>query len=179
MFPVGTVSHCHKSDNLNGIKKASRIEKMKNNHPIQDTVSFSIIIQVKIINNNDDCNCANKNLAASDNTPWDANCTATYLPSRKLYRSDEPDTPDTAGEAKTSSLVTYYYGPPHMAKQKQDDQPQLTYSSYVRTRDVTQKTCRRWWTIGKSGERWSRISMLAARLDDDDDINIHTKVILL
>ena len=58
---------------------------------------------------------------------------------------------------------------PHMAKQKQDDQPELTYSSYVRTQDVTQKTCRRWWTIGKSGERWSRISVLAARLDDDDD----------
>ena len=33
------------------------------------------------------------------------------------------------------------YGPPHMAKQTQDDQPELTYvSSYVRTRDVTQKT---------------------------------------
>ena len=55
-----------------------------------------------------------------------------------------------------------------MAKQKQDDQPELTYSSYVRTQDVTQKTCRRRWTIGKSGERWSRISVLAARLDDDD-----------
>ena len=39
----------------------------------------------------------------SDNTPRDANCTATCLPSRKLYRSDEPDTPNTAGEAKTSS----------------------------------------------------------------------------
>ena len=26
-----------------------------------------------------------------------------------------------------------------------------------------------WWTIGKSGERWSRISVLAARHDDDDD----------
>ena len=34
------------------------------------------------------------------NTPRDANCTATCLPSRKLYRLDEPDTPDTAGEAK-------------------------------------------------------------------------------
>ena len=56
-----------------------------------------------------------------------------------------------------------------MAKQKQDDQPELTYSSYVRTQDVTQKTCRRRWTIGKSGERWSRISVLAARHDDDDD----------
>ena len=61
----------------------------------------------------------------------------------------------------------------HMAKQKQDDQPELTYSSYVRTQDVTQKTYRRWWTIGKSGKRWSRISVLAARLDDDDDIYIY------
>ena len=28
-----------------------------------------------------------------------------------------------------------------MAKQKQDDQLELTYSSYVRTQDVTLKTC--------------------------------------
>ena len=63
--------------------------------------------------------------------------------------------------------MTYSYGPPHMAKQKQDDQPELTYSSYVRTRDVTQKTCRRRWMIGRSGERWSGISVLAARHDDD------------
>ena len=27
---------------------------------------------------------------------------------------------DTAGEAMTSSLVMYSYGPPHMAEQKQD-----------------------------------------------------------
>ena len=60
---------------------------------------------------------------------------------------------DTAGEAKTSSLVTYYYGSPHMAQKKQDDQPELTYSSYVRTQNVTQKTCRRWWPIGKSSEQ--------------------------
>ena len=65
--------------------------------------------------------------------------------------------------------MTYSYGPPHMAKQKQDDQPELTYSSYVRTQDVTQKTCRRRWMIGRSGERWSRISVLAARHDDDDE----------
>ena len=66
----------------------------------------------------------------------------------------------------------YSYGPPRMAKQKQDNQPELTYSSYVRTQDVTQKTCRRRWMIGRSGERWSRISVLAARHDDDDDIYI-------
>ena len=63
---------------------------------------------------------------------------------------------------------------PTYGQQKQDDQPELTHSSYVRTQDVTQKTCRRRWTIGKSGERWSRISVLAARHDDDDD-DLHTK----
>ena len=37
------------------------------------------------------------------NTPQDTNCTATYLLSRKLFKLDEPDTQDTAGEAGTNS----------------------------------------------------------------------------
>ena len=64
----------------------------------------------------------------------------------------------------------YSYGPPLMAEQKQDDHLEHTYSSYVKIRDVVQKTCRRRWTIGKSGERGSGISMQAARHDDDDEI---------
>ena len=56
-----------------------------------------------------------------------------------------------------------------MAVQKQDDQLELTYSNYVRTQDVTLKTCRRRLMIGRSGERVSAISVLAARHDDDDD----------
>ena len=48
---------------------------------------------------------------------------ATYLPSRKLSKLDEPD---TAGEAVTSSQVMYSYGPTHMAEQKQDDQLEHT-----------------------------------------------------
>ena len=63
----------------------------------------------------------------------------------------------------------YSYGPPHMAGQKQDDELEHTYSSYERVRDVAQKTCQRQWTIGRSGERGSGISVLAARHDDDDD----------
>ena len=47
--------------------------------------------------------------------------------------------------------------------------PARTYSSYVRIRDVAQKTCQRRWLIGRSGERGSGISVLAARHDDDDD----------
>ena len=56
---------------------------------------------------------------------------------------DEPDMPDTAGEARTRSKVMYFCGPPHMANQKQDGQLEHTYSSYVMIRDVTLKTCQR------------------------------------
>ena len=52
---------------------------------------------------------------------------------------------------------------------KQDDQHEHTFSNYVRIRDVVQKTCQRRWTIGKSGERGSGISVLPAHVDDDDD----------
>ena len=74
-------------------------------------------------------------------TPQGTNYTATSLPSRKLSKLDEPDTQDIAGEARTNSSVMYSYGPLHMAKQKQDDQLEHTYSSYVRIRDVALKTC--------------------------------------
>ena len=57
---------------------------------------------------------------------------------------------------------------PHMAKQKQDDLLELTYSSYVMTQDVILKTCQRRWMIGRNGERGSGISVLAARHDDDE-----------
>ena len=68
----------------------------------------------------------------------------------------------------------YSYGPSHMTGQKQDDQHELTYSNYVRTQGVTLKTCRRRWIIGRSGERGSGISLLAARHDDDDDDDIYS-----
>ena len=56
-----------------------------------------------------------------------------------------------------------------MAEQKQDDQHEYTFSSYVRIRDVVLKTCLRRWTIGRSGERGSGISVLPAWHDDNDD----------
>ena len=52
-----------------------------------------------------------------------------------------------------------------MAVQKQDDQQEHTFSNYVRIQDVVLKT----WTIEKSGEKASGISVLPARHDDDDD----------
>ena len=61
-----------------------------------------------------------------------------------------------------------------MAEQKQDDQLEHTYISYVRIRDIALKTCQRQWTIGRSGERVSGISLLVAwHDDDDDDVKIH------
>ena len=41
-------------------------------------------------------------------------------------------------------------------------------SSYVKIREVALKTCQRRWMIGRSSERGSGISVLAARHDDDD-----------
>ena len=55
-----------------------------------------------------------------------------------------------------------------MAVQKQDDQHEHTFSSYVRIRDVVLKTYLGRWTIERSGERGSGISVLPARYDDDD-----------
>ena len=69
----------------------------------------------------------------------------------------------------------YSYGPPHMDKQKQDDQLEHTYSSYVRIRDVTLKTCQKRWMIGRSGERGSGISVLAARHHDDDEFFLYER----
>ena len=71
--------------------------------------------------------------------------------------------------------MMYSYGPPLMAEQKQDDQLKHTYSSYVKIWDVVQKTCRRQWTIGKSGERGSGISVRAAQYDYDDDDLVRNK----
>ena len=62
----------------------------------------------------------------------------------------------------------YSYGSPHTAAQKQDDQHERTFSSYVRIQVVVQKTYLGRWTIGRSGERGSGISVLPARYDDDD-----------
>ena len=58
---------------------------------------------------------------------------------------------------------------PAYGRAKAGDQLEHTYSSNVRIRDVALTTSRRRWTIGRNGERWSGVSVLAARHDDDDD----------
>ena len=77
----------------------------------------------------------------------------TYLPSRKLFKLDEPDMQDTAVDRdeliSDVLLWTTTYG------RAKAGRPARTYphSSSVRIRDVAQKTCQRRWTIGRSGER--------------------------
>ena len=71
----------------------------------------------------------------------------------------------------------YSYGSPHMAVQKQGDQLERTFSSYVRIQDVVLKTYLGRWTIGRSGERGSGISVLPARDDDDDDNQLSSSFI--
>ena len=113
--------------------------------------------------------CEQYQISPRDNTRQSSSYTATYLPSRKLSKLDEPDMQDTAGEAGTSSWVIFSYGPHHMAEQKQSDQLEPTHTSSVRIWDVALRTCQKRWMIERSGERGSGISMLMARQDDDDD----------
>ena len=74
-------------------------------------------------------------------------------------------------------IYMYSYGSPHTAAQKQDDQHERTFSSYVRIQVVVLKTCLGRWTIGRSGERGSGISVLPARYDDDDYIYNHRRLL--
>ena len=76
---------------------------------------------------------------------------------------------DIVGEIGKSSLGMYPCGHLQMDEQRQDDQLEPTYSCAVSIQDVTLKTCRKQWTIGRGGERGSGISVLMARRDDDDD----------
>ena len=64
----------------------------------------------------------------------------------------------------------YSCGPLLVDEQRQDDQLEPTYSSSVPIRDVAQKTYRKQWMIGRSGERGSVISVLIAGHDDDIDV---------
>ena len=56
-----------------------------------------------------------------------------------------------------------------MDEQRQDVQLEPTYNSSVSIRDVTLRTCRKQWTIGRCVKRGSEISVLIARHHDVDD----------
>ena len=102
--------------------------------------------------------------------PQDTNCTATCPLSRKLFKLDEPDMQDTAGRNQGRTHKRCTLMDPHTWPCKsRTTSTNITFSSYVRIRDVVLKTYLGQWTIGRSGERGSGISMLPARYDDDDE----------
>ena len=57
---------------------------------------------------------------------------------------------------------------PAAASVMQSSSKELSTIATMWTQDVTLKTCRRRWMIGRSDERGSGISVLAAWHDDDD-----------
>ena len=66
-------------------------------------------------------------------------------------------------------LKTYSSGPLHMDEQRQDNQQEPTYNSYVSIQDVALKTYQKRWTIEKGSGRGPGRSVLMVRHDDDDD----------
>ena len=61
-----------------------------------------------------------------DNTPQSSSCMATYLPSRKLSKLDEPDMQDTAREAGTSFISDVFLWTPAHGRAKAG-RPARTY----------------------------------------------------
>ena len=76
---------------------------------------------------------------------------------------------DTAGEMGTNSFATYSRGPLHMDVQRQDDQLEPMYKSFVPIQYVALKTSRKRWTMETAGERGSGRYVLVVRHGDDDD----------
>ena len=58
-----------------------------------------------------------------------------------------------------------------MDEQKQNDQLEPTYNSFVPIQDVVLKTYRKRWTIERSDEKGSGISVLMTRPDNDDEMH--------
>ena len=63
-------------------------------------------------------------------------------------------------------------GPHYLDEQRQDDLLERAYSSSVPIQDVTQKTCRKQWTMEEGGEKGSGSFVLMARHDDDHENDI-------
>ena len=106
-------------------------------------------------------------LSAGDSTQQSSSYTATYHPSQKLSKLDEPDTQYTAGEVGKNLWVMYSCGPLLINEKRQDIQLEPTYNSSVPVQYVAWRICLKQWIIGRCGKRRSGISVLIARHDDD------------
>ena len=76
---------------------------------------------------------------------------------------------DTVGEVRMNSLVTFFDELLYMGMPGFAEQVELFYVNSLRTQDVVWKTNRERRTLGMNGERKLGKSVLAVRLDQDDD----------
>ena len=86
------------------------------------------------------------------NTPQSSSYTATYHPSRKLSKLDEPDMQDTAGAHKWCTPVD----PFSWTSKGRVTSSNLHTAALCKIQGVSQRTCRKRWTIGRGGVRVSR-----------------------
>ena len=91
----------------------------------QDEISFLLLSPFIC----DDASNIEQDLEGS--TQQSSRFTATYQPSRKLSKLDEPDMQDTAGEVGMISSAMYSCGPLNIDEQKKDDQLEPIYSSFA------------------------------------------------
>ena len=102
-------------------------------------------------------------------TPHETPTIRTLVPHHKNYTSSTNQTRRTLLEKQGRAHKRCTPVDPHSWMCKSGTtSTNLHTSSYVRTRVVILKTCRRRWMIGRNGERRSGISAQAARHDDDD-----------
>ena len=76
---------------------------------------------------------------------------------------------NTAGELRTNSLATFFYGLLHTDVKVFVYQQEPIYNSSVRKPGVFQKACWKGWMIETNRERESGRPVLAAWHHDDDD----------
>ena len=88
-------------------------------------------------------------------------------PSRSCWNGTSALQPEEiTSKGTTVSCVYYQWEYPYEKKSGNLFNDPRTYSSSVRIRDVALGICQKRWTIGRSGEKGSGISVLAARHDD-------------
>ena len=106
------------------------------------------------------------------NRPWRQNLTKEQLyghlpPITKTIQIRRTRHAGHCWRSRNELISDNSYEPLHLAAQKQGDQLEPTYSSYVRIRGVALRTYRKRWTIGRGNEIGSGISVSMAQDDDD------------
>ena len=114
--------------------------------------------------------CVQSSTSPGSNTPQDTNCTATCPLSRKTIQVRRTRHAGTLLEKQRWTHKRCTLMDPHTRPRKSRTTSTNVHSAAIwGYRLLSLKTCLGRWTIGRSGERGSGISVLPARYDDDDE----------